>query len=338
MTGPSPARLLDIRGLRTHFFTDRGVIRAVDSVDLWVDREEILGVVGESGCGKTVMARSILRIVQKPGRIVGGRVELEGIDLLGLSEAEVRRIRGDAVSMVFQEPMVSLDPVYHVGSQIEEVLSTHRPAMSGRERRQRVLQLLRMVGIPSPEARVNSFPHELSGGMRQRVMIAIALACGNPRLLIADEPTTALDVTVQAQIIRLFQKLQRELGMSLLMITHDLGVISEIADRVVVMYAGSIVEQASVRELFDRPLHPYTRALLRSIPNRDRDPRKSRLYSIAGSVPNLLDLKPGCKFFDRCPHAMADICLGTEPPIEEAEPGHLVRCRRLRGIQAKDSL
>jgi peptide/nickel transport system ATP-binding protein len=200
-----------------------------------------------------------------------------------------------------------------------------------------VLELLRMVGIPSPETRVNSFPHELSGGMRQRVMIAIALACGSPRLLIADEPTTALDVTVQAQIIRLFQKLRRDLGMSLLMITHDLGVISEIADRVAVMYAGSVVEQADVRELFERPLHPYTRALLRSIPDRDRDPHKGRLYTIAGSVPNLLDLKPGCKFFDRCPHAVADICLGTEPPIEEAEPGHLVRCRRLREIRAGDS-
>jgi len=326
-------RLLDIRGLRTHFFTDSGVIRAVDGVDLWVDRREILGVVGESGCGKTMMARSILRIVPKPGRVVAGRIELEGKDLLGLSGAQMRRVRGDAISMIFQEPMVSLNPVYRVGNQIEEILSTHRRALRRAERRERVMELLRMVDIPSPERRVRSYPHELSGGMRQRVVIAMALACGNPRLVIADEPTTALDVTIQAQILDLFKKLQQDLGMSVIMITHDLGVVSETANRVAVMYAGSVVEQAAVRALFETPLHPYTRGLLRSLPRRGRDSRKGRLHTIAGTVPNLLDLPPGCKFFDRCPHALADVCQGTEPALEEAANGHWVRCRRVREIE-----
>jgi oligopeptide/dipeptide ABC transporter ATP-binding protein len=321
-------RLLDIRGLQTHFFTDGGVVRAVDGVDLWVDRREILGVVGESGCGKTMMARSILRIVPKPGRIVGGRIELEGTDLLRLSGPQMRRVRGDAVSMIFQEPMVSLDPVYTVGNQIGEILATHRPSLGRAERRERIIEILRLVGIPSPERRVRSYPHELSGGMRQRVMIAMALACGNPRLVIADEPTTALDVTIQAQILDLFKRLQQEIGMSVIMITHDLGVVAETANRVAVMYAGSVVEQAGVRELFANPRHPYTRGLIRSLPRKGRDSRKGRLYTITGTVPHLLELDPGCKFFDRCPHAQEAICRPAEPALEEIGADHWVRCRR----------
>jgi oligopeptide/dipeptide ABC transporter ATP-binding protein len=321
-------RLLDIRGLQTHFFTDGGVVRAVDGVDLWVDRREILGVVGESGCGKTMMARSILRIVPKPGRIVGGRIELEGTDLLRLSGPQMRRVRGDAVSMIFQEPMVSLDPVYTVGNQIGEILATHRPSLGRAERRERIIEILRLVGIPSPERRVRSYPHELSGGMRQRVMIAMALVCGNPRLVIADEPTTALDVTIQAQILDLFKRLQQEIGMSVIMITHDLGVVAETANRVAVMYAGSVVEQAGVRELFANPRHPYTRGLIRSLPRKGRDSRKGRLYTITGTVPHLLELDPGCKFFDRCPHAQEAICRPAEPALEEIGADHWVRCRR----------
>ncbi len=332
VNGSRAGRVLDIRGLQTHFFTDSGVIRAVDGVDLWVEREEVLGVVGESGCGKTMLARSILRLVPKPGRIVGGRIELEGTDLLGLPSARMRRVRGDLISMVFQEPMVSLNPSYRVGNQIEEVLSTHRRSLSRAERQARVVEILRLVGIPSPEKRQYDYPHQLSGGMRQRVMIAIALACGNPRLLIADEPTTALDVTIQAQILELFKGLQRELGMSVIIITHDLAVVSETANRVAVMYAGSVVEQAGVRRLFEGPLHPYTRGLLASLPDRERDRRKGRLRTIAGSVPSLLELRAGCKFFDRCPHARAEVCLGTEPPLVEVEPGHWARCRRLAEI------
>jgi oligopeptide/dipeptide ABC transporter ATP-binding protein len=336
MSGGPNDRLLDIQGLQTHFFTDRGVVRAVDGVDLWVDRREILGVVGESGCGKTMMARSILRIVPKPGRIVGGRIELEGTDLLRLSGPQMRRVRGDAVSMIFQEPMVSLDPVYTVGNQIGEILATHRRELGRAERQERIVEILRLVGIPSPERRIRSYPHELSGGMRQRVMIAMALACGAPRLVIADEPTTALDVTIQAQILDLFKKLQQDIGMSVIMITHDLGVVAETANRVAVMYAGSVVEQAGVRELFANPLHPYTRGLIRSLPRRGRDARKGRLYTIAGTVPHLLELEPGCKFYDRCPYARADICRPTEPALEEFGGDHRVRCRRARELGDDD--
>ena len=329
------SHLLEITGLKTQFFTDAGVVRAVDGIDLHVDSGEILGVVGESGCGKTMTARSILRLVPRPGRIVDGRIVLDGVDLLGLSEAEMRDMRGKDVSMVFQEPMVSLNPVFRVGNQIEEILATHRRTMGRAERRERVVELLRLVGIPSAEQRVRSYPHEISGGMRQRVMIAMALACGNPKLLIADEPTTALDVTIQAQILELFQKLLRELGMSVMLITHDLGVVAETAHRVVVMYAGSIVESAPVAELFRSPLHPYTRGLLRSLPQAGKDGRKGSLYTIPGTVPNLLSLKPGCKFFDRCPHREADLCLGTEPALEEPAVGHQVRCRRIGEIAAE---
>ena len=331
---PGVPHLLEITGLKTQFFLDSGTVKAVDGVDLYIDDGEILGVVGESGCGKTVTARSILRLVPRPGRIVAGKIELNGVDLLQLPEARMREMRGRDIGMVFQEPMVSLNPVFRVGSQIEETLRAHRSGMGKRERSDRVIELLRQVGIPSPEMRARCYPYELSGGMRQRVMIAIALACRRPRLLIADEPTTALDVTIQAQILELFQKLQAEVGMSVMLITHDLGVVAETAQRVVVMYAGSVVESAAVAELFRAPSHPYTRGLLRSLPRPRENERKSQLYTIPGSVPNLLDLRQGCKFYDRCPHGVEELCLGTEPPIEEVSPGHLVRCRRVGEIEA----
>ena len=337
---PEADRLLEIRGLHTHFFTERGVLRAVDGVDLSVDRQEVLGVVGESGCGKTMTARSILRLVPHPGAIVAGEILLQRRNLLALPEADMRRVRGRQISMVFQEPMTSLNPAYRIGNQIGEVLVAHRREMSRGERRERVVELLRLVGIPSPEQRVASYPHHLSGGMRQRVMIAIALAGGETQLLIADEPTTALDVTIQAQVLELFQELQRRIGMAVMLITHDLGVVAETAGRVAVMYAGSVVEYATVDELFARPGHPYTQGLLRSLPQRGRDARKSRLFTVPGAVPDLLDLEPGCKFFARCLHAVADVCLGSEPPLEAApEPagaGHLVRCRRVDEIAAQE--
>ena len=323
--------------MHTHFFTARGVLRAVDGVDLSVDRQEVLGVVGESGCGKTMTARSILRLVPQPGAIVAGEVLLEGRDLLALSESEMRRVRGRQIAMVFQEPMTSLNPAYRIGNQIGEVLVAHRRELSRSERQDRVVELLRLVGIPSPEQRVSSYPHHLSGGMRQRVMIAMALAGGETRLLIADEPTTALDVTIQAQVLELFQELQRQIRMSVMLITHDLGVVAETADRVAVMYAGSIVEEASVEDLFARPSHPYTRGLLRSLPQRGRDARKARLFTVPGVVPDLLDLEPGCKFFERCPHAVDDLCRGTEPPLEPVQQSHRVRCRRVDEIAAGES-
>ena len=330
------APLLEIRGLHTHFSTERGVLRAVDGVDLAVQRRDVLGVVGESGCGKTMTARSILRLVPYPGAIVAGEVLLEGRDLLALSEEEMRQVRGSQITMVFQEPMTSLNPAYRIGNQIGEVLVAHRRDLSRGERRERVVELLRLVGIPSPEQRVASYPHQLSGGMRQRVMIAIALAGGETRLLIADEPTTALDVTIQAQVLELFQELQRRIGMAVMLITHDLGVVAETAARVAVMYAGSVVEYAGVDDLFARPGHPYTQGLLRSLPQRGRDARKSRLFTVPGVVPDLLDLEPGCKFFARCPHAVADLCLGSEPPLEPVGDGHLVRCRRVEEIAAEE--
>lgn len=328
--------LLEIYGLKTYFFTYAGVVRAVDGVDLSVYNREILGVVGESGCGKSMMARSILRLVPKPGRIVAGRIVLDGLNLLDLPESRMRDIRGEEISMVFQEPMVSLNPVYRVGDQIEEILVAHRISMSRSERRERAIELLDLVGIPSPEQRIRSYPYELSGGMRQRAMIAMSLACGSPKLLIADEPTTALDVTIQAQILELFQKLQQEIGMSVILITHDLGVVAETANRVAVMYAGSIVETAAVAELFRTPLHPYTRGLLRSLPQRGKDLRKETLYSIPGTVPDLLKLKPGCKFFDRCTYAVAEMCLGSEPVLEKIKTGHEVRCRRVGDITREE--
>jgi oligopeptide/dipeptide ABC transporter ATP-binding protein len=316
--------LLKIRGLHTYFFTDEGVAKAVDGVDLELEEGGTLGVVGESGCGKSVTALSIMRLIpDPPGKIVKGEITFNGIDLLNLSEAEMRKIRGRSISMIFQEPMTSLNPVFQIGDQISEVLRLHE-GMSRKEAWNRSIEMLKLVGIPAPERRVSEYPHQLSGGMRQRAMIAMALAC-TPKLMIADEPTTALDVTIQAQILELMNSLQKEKGMSLILITHNLGVIAETARQVAVMYAGRIVEYTNVRSIFTAPKHPYTQGLLKSIPRLDEHHgRKEKLEVIPGLVPSLLDLPVGCKFSNRCKHVF-DRCV-EEPPLLEPVSGHLVRC------------
>jgi len=316
--------LLTVQDLRTHFFTGEGVVRAVDGVTLSVRPGETLGLVGESGCGKTVTALSILRLVpDPPGRIVGGTICFDGRDLLRLPEEEMRSIRGCAISMIFQEPMTSLNPVFTVGEQVAEGIRHHQK-LSRREAWDRAVEVLRRVKIPDPARRAYEYPHQLSGGLRQRVMIAMALALG-PRLLIADEPTTALDVTIQAQIIELLMGLQEEMQMAVILITHDLGVIAETADRVVVMYAGRVVEEASAEQLFETPLHPYTQGLLESLPKLEAGKRHRRLTAIPGLIPNLLDLPTGCKFAPRCPKVIGD-CWPTEPELREIRPGHWARC------------
>ena len=328
--------LLELKELRTSFFTDRGVVKAVDGVSLHLDRGEALGLVGESGCGKSVTAMSIMRLVNPPGRVVGGQILLDGQDLLTKSEREMRRVRGNEICMVFQEPMTSLNPVHRIGRQIGEMLRVHRPELGRAEREAEVIRSLREVSIPEPEHRAQVFPHQLSGGMRQRVMLAMALAAGNAQVLIADEPTTALDVTIQAQILDIIKRLRRERGMSVILVTHDLGVIAESVDRVAVMYAGSVVEQADVKTLFRNPSHPYTRGLIRSLPQREKHKGKQRLYSIPGVVPNPLDLEAGCKFASRCVHMRPTVCLGREPPLEEIEPQHWVRCARVHDNLASE--
>jgi oligopeptide/dipeptide ABC transporter ATP-binding protein len=321
--------VLAIENLRTQFRTPAGTVRAVDGVSYAVRRGETLCVVGESGCGKSVTALSILRLIASPpGRIVGGRVLFEGRDLLALSETEMERIRGNEISMIFQEPMTSLNPLYTVGRQIGEAIALHQ-GLGRREAMAKAVEMLRRVAIPDAERRANAYPHQLSGGMRQRVMIAMALSC-NPKVLIADEPTTALDVTIQAQILDLIREQQRRLGMAILLITHDMGVVAENADRVVVMYAGRKVEEAAVAELFERPAHPYTRGLLGSIPHlddaaRSAGRRRPRLTEIKGMVPSLARLPPGCSFAPRCAFATAR-CLEAAPPIEQHRPGHWVAC------------
>jgi len=316
--------LLTIRNLHTYFFTDEGVAKAVDGVDLELKEGGTLGVVGESGCGKSVTALSVMRLIpDPPGKITQGEILFAGTNLLDLSEAEMRKIRGRSISMIFQEPMTSLNPVFQIGDQISEVLRLHE-GLSRREAWDRSIEMLKLVGIPSPERRVQEYPHQLSGGMRQRAMIAMALAC-SPKLMIADEPTTALDVTIQAQILELMNRLQREKGMSVILITHNLGVIAETAQKVAVMYAGRIVEYAEVKPIFGNPMHPYTQGLLKSIPRLDEDhARKARLEAIPGLVPSLLELPKGCKFSNRCKYVF-EKC-GEEPQLIEAEPGHLVRC------------
>jgi oligopeptide/dipeptide ABC transporter ATP-binding protein len=314
--------LLEVRGLSTHFFTEEGIVRAVDGVSFSLDEGRTLGMVGESGCGKSVTALSLLRLVPPPGRIVGGEILWQGRDLLKLSEAEMRRVRGREIAMVFQEPTTSLNPVFTVGDQIGEAIRLHQRT-DRRETRRRVIEMLRLVEIPEPERRADEYPHQMSGGMRQRVMIAMALSC-RPKLLVADEPTTALDVTIQAQILELLKSLQRRFGMALLLITHDLGIVAEQADEVAIFYAGRIVEQAAVREIFARPLHPYTRGLLDSLPR----PGRKRLAAIAGSVPSLARLPSGCRFRDRCPLATAE-CASIDPPLEEKAVGHRVACLRV---------
>ena len=313
--------LLEIAGLSTSFTTRAGVIRAVDNVSLSLLPGRVLGLVGESGCGKTITALSILNLVPPPGRIIAGKILFEGRDLLALSEDEMRKVRGAKISMVFQEPMTALNPVFTVGNQIGEVLITHQ-GLSDREALDRSVELLQSVGIPSPEKRVHEYPHQLSGGMRQRVMIAMAIAC-RPSLILADEPTTALDVTIQAHILELLARIQAEMGMAMILVTHDLGLIAERAHEVAVMYAGRIVEQADTAALFAEPLHPYTRGLMASIP-RPGESRRSRLRTIPGSVPRLSDLPRGCTFSPRC-DIRTDQC-EAEPDLIEVKPGHRVRC------------
>jgi len=318
-------RLLEIRGLKTHFATDEGMVHAVDGVDLAIDAGETLGIVGESGCGKSVTAFTVMRLVPiPPGRIVAGEILWRGRDLLKLDEAAMRAIRAKEIAMVFQEPMTSLNPVYTVGEQIAEVLRLHE-GLGRRGALARAAEMLGLVHIPHPQRRVDDYPHQFSGGMRQRVMIAMALSC-NPALLIADEPTTALDVTIQAQILELLTDLKEKLGMAVMLITHAMGVIAETAQRVVVMYAGKVVEEAPVEEIFRAPLHPYTQGLIKSIPRLDAPAgRKQRLDAIAGVVPSLLDPLPGCRFADRCPHAMPE-CRAETPRLREVAPGHKVAC------------
>jgi peptide/nickel transport system ATP-binding protein len=316
--------LLAIRNLRTHFFVRGRVAKAVDDVDLTIEAGETLGLVGESGCGKSVTAHSIIGLVpQPPGKIVGGRIIFDGTDLLELPEARMRKIRGHWISMIFQEPMTSLNPVYSVGDQVAEVIRVHE-GLSRREARNRVIEMFQLVGIPAAAKRLNDYPHQMSGGMRQRVMIAMALAC-HPKLMIADEPTTALDVTIQAQILELMNKLKEETGASILFITHNLGVIAEMAQYVAVMYAGKVMEYTDVKTLFGEPKHPYTVALLHSIPVLGRGVRGRRLSAISGVVPSLLNLPAGCLFSDRCPDAFSD-CLRVEPQMYELGPIHTVRC------------
>ena len=329
------APLLEIRDLQTHFFTDDGVVRAVDGVSLALEPGRTLAVVGESGSGKSVTALSVLRLVATPpGRIVGGSIRFRGRELLSLSEPEMRAIRGREISMIFQEPMTSLNPVFTCGAQIMEVLELHLKLDRSAAKRQAV-ELLKKVGIPSPEQRVDEYPHQMSGGMRQRVMIAMALAC-RPALLIADEPTTALDVTIQAQILDLLRSLQRELEMSVLLITHDLGVVAETADQVAVMYAGQVVETCGVREIFRATRHPYTAGLLASLPRLDEAPGPAgvgprRLRVIPGQVPDPSRFPSGCRFHPRCPLAV-ERCRSEMPALRAVGSGHLARCHRAEEI------
>ncbi|WP_419897880.1 ABC transporter ATP-binding protein [Roseomonas sp. USHLN139] len=316
--------LLRIEGLRTVFKTSSGLVRAVDGVDLSVPRGRTLGIVGESGCGKSMLSLSIMRLVPPPGKTIEGRVLLEGRDLLQLSTSEMRQVRGGQIAMIFQEPMTSLNPVHSIGRQLVEAMQVHSGHLSAADLRAKGIAALKRVRIPSPERRFDEYPHQLSGGMRQRVMIAMALAC-EPRLLIADEPTTALDVTVQAQILDLLRELQQETGMSIILITHDLGVIAEMADEVAVMYGGRVVERTTARELFEDPQHPYTLGLLGSVPRLDED--RERLLAIDGSVPPPFAFPPGCRFNPRCPFAIGP-CRTDMPSLREIAPGHEAACLR----------
>ena len=319
-------RLLEIHNLKTYFDVRGGVLKAVDDVSFTMEAGETLGLVGESGCGKSVTAASIMRLVPiPPGRIAGGQIIFDGIDILKLPSSEMRKVRGRMVSMIFQEPMTSLNPVFTVGDQVAEVIQLHEK-LSQREIRKRVIEAFRLVRIPAPESRINEYPHQMSGGMRQRVMIAMALVC-HPKLMIADEPTTALDVTIQAQILELMNRLKEETGASILFITHDLGVIAEMAQRVAVMYAGKIVEAADADTLFSDPKHPYTNGLMSSIPVLGMGKKQRRLNTIAGVVPSLFKLSEGCLFNERCTVAMKE-CSHVEPPMIELGNNHIVRCHK----------
>ncbi|MBV6395212.1 MAG: Oligopeptide transport ATP-binding protein OppD [Anaerolineales bacterium] len=317
--------LLEVKNLKTYFYTEDGTVRAVDGVNFDVYPGEVMGLVGESGCGKSVTSLSIMRLISKPGKVAEGEILLDGQNLLAISENEMTKVRGNRISMIFQQPQTALNPVFKVGDQIAEVLNIHQNF--GKEAGyKRAVEMLQMVGIPDAERRVEAYPHELSGGMAQRVMIAMALAC-LPELLIADEPTTALDVTIQAQILDLIRELRKNMGTSVILITHDLGVVAEMCERVAVMYAGEIVEQAEVQDLFDKPLHPYTLGLIGSIPVLGEI--KERLDVIPGSVPNLVNLPPGCRFAPRCQARIKyglEICTDTKPDLIEARDNHFVRC------------
>ena len=325
----SKEALVEVKNLKTYFYTEEGVVKAVDGVDFEIYPGETLGVVGESGCGKSVTSLSIMRLVESPpGRIEAGEINFGGRDLTKIPEKEMRKIRGNDISMIFQEPMTSLNPVYTVGDQIMEAIILHKK-VDKKEARRQAIDMLQKVGIPLPEQRVDEYPHQLSGGMRQRVMIAMALSC-DPQLLIADEPTTALDVTIQAQILELMNSLKESYGMAIMMITHDLGVIAEVSDRVAVMYAGKVVEYTDVDTLFEDPKHPYTWGLMNSIPKLDKD--VDRLEAIPGSVPSPLNFPEGCKFNTRCPLAEGK-CFEEEPPLEDTDGEHMVRCWRYEDLE-----
>lgn len=321
--------LLDIQDLHTHFHTPEGVVRALSGVDLHLEEGRTLGIVGESGCGKTVLALTILRLIpQPPGRIVRGKIFFQGIDLLSLDDKGIREIRGNKISMIFQEPMTSLNPVFTIGSQIEEVIALHQPhlAETRKQAREHTIHMLDMVGIDSPAKRIDDYPHQLSGGMCQRIMIAMALAC-KPSMMIADEPTTALDVTTQAQILSLMADLKDETGTSIILVTHDLGVVANSCDEVAVMYTGHVVEYAGVGSIFATPLHPYTKGLMRSIPTVGARKRGESLHAIPGNVPMINDVPKGCTFNNRCEEVM-DICRREFPPVFVPAEGHSVRCWR----------
>lgn len=312
-------KLLEIKGLKTYFYSDEGVVPAVDGVDIVIHEGETVGIVGESGCGKSVTSLTAMRLT--PGKVVDGSIEFNGKDLLALSDNEIRAIRGNEMAMIFQEPMTSLNPVFTIGNQIGEAVQTHMK-YNKQQARARAIEMLKLVGIPRPEQIVDEYPHQLSGGMRQRVMIAMAMAC-NPKLLIADEPTTALDVTIQAQILDLMKELKAKHNTAIMMITHDLGVVAETCDRVVVMYSGKVIEEGDVISLFTNPKHPYTQGLMKSIPSLESE--EKRLYSIQGNVPIPGSLQEGCSFAPRCEFAMA-VCKQTAPQLEELETGHFSRC------------
>ncbi len=320
------SHLLQVEGLKTHFYTFEGIAKAVDDVSFYLDRGETLGLVGESGCGKSVTALSIMRLIpEPPGRIVHGRIDFGKTNLLELTMADMRRIRGNRISMIFQEPMTSLNPVFTIGDQIAEMFVLHQK-LSKKDSWDRAIEMLRMVQIPSPERRVHEYPHQLSGGMRQRAMIAMALAC-DPEILIADEPTTALDVTIQAQVIDLMLKLKEDFEAAIVLITHDLGVVAEIAQRIEVMYAGKVVEEASTTAIFEDPKHPYTKGLLKSIPMLGQRAQhgRQRLQEISGIVPSLYELPAGCSFYPRCLDAMG-VCQERPPELTDLGDGHRVRC------------
>jgi oligopeptide transport system ATP-binding protein len=315
--------LLEVKNLKTWFYTPDGIVKAVNGVSFTLNEGEALGLVGESGCGKSVSAMSLMRLIPTPpGRIVEGEVNFDGKDLIKLNDEAIRRIRGNDIAMIFQDPMTSLNPVLTIGRQIGEALELHK-GMNGDQARKRTIELLELVGIPSARSRHDDYPHQFSGGMRQRVMIAMALSC-DPKLLIADEPTTALDVTIQAQILDLIMQLRRELGMAVILITHDLGVVAGVADKINVMYAGYIVESAPADEVFAKPRHPYTLGLLRSIPRID-EPRKEKLIPIEGLPPDLIDAPVGCPFVPRCTYKV-DRCVEENPSLEPVEPGHSIAC------------